>query len=166
MASTDGFAERQPAGRRSTPNAKAQNGFPPDPPSAGWLAGSLADQPEAQINSQPASQPAKRRARARKSPCSWPDEAVWLCQDTRPAHLADAPQHTAKLVEFLENRGFLRVESAIRRYGVLAVNLVALETAIKERHGIPWAQDLDSPAAYLHSEIRKRRADLQAAGLA
>ena len=128
--------------------------FPPDPPSpAGWLAGStLLDQIEEILKT--ASQPASKveRSLPGEGGCRFAENRQ-LCQRFEPAHLTDS-DHVLLVLRFLEVRGVRRALGMARRYGVMACNAVSWMVESWETQGIDWTEGLDSPGAWVHSQIR------------
>ena len=48
----------------------------------------------------------------------------------------------------------------MRQYGALAVNVMALAVEAWELEGVDWADGLEAPGAWLHSEIRRLELDI------
>ena len=53
-----------------------------------------------------------------------------------------------------------RAGGLVRQYGALAVNVVALAVEAWELEGVDWADGLEVPGAWLHSEIRRLEVDI------
>lgn len=138
---------------RSLPIA-VDGGKPPQTPP---LAGSLAESLDILLNriiSQPGSQP-----EAPIAPCVFED-SLWLCQNVSPGHLAFSPSHMRRVFAFLEARGVRRAAGLAQLYGALSVNLVAVALEFQEVQGVRWADGLDAPGAWLHTQVKRLSAGL------
>lgn len=85
---------------------------------------------------------------------------AWLCWRRDPGHLL-VRGHSRRVFDFLQAREVRRAFLLAKKYGMVAVNDVALVVEVLERQGVEWREGLDLPGAFLHYLIRDRAAVVQ-----
>ena len=78
----------------------------------------------------------------------------WLCINHRPGHVG-TPNHVLHVILFLSDRGVLGVRSLISRYGIMAVDLAAVEVDLWEAAGVDWQEGIRRPGALIHKMIER-----------